>query len=158
MSQSERRELIDMISAFPNQIKLMVGVLAKDQLTYRYIESEWTVAQNVHHLADAHMNAYIRTKLILSEDYPTLKPYHQEVWAEFFDATDKDVKISLDLIDALHQRWVKLFESLDPDDFLRTGYHPELDADISVDDLLFTYAHHGQGHIVQVNETLAAGD
>jgi hypothetical protein len=129
--------------------------LSAEQLTTAYLEGEWTAAQNVHHLADSHMNAYIRTRLILLEDQPTLKPYNQEDWAALPDASAADVSASLAILRGLHARWAALFEGLSDADFARAGNHPEVGI-ITIADLLRTYARHGAAHIDQIQRTLAA--
>jgi hypothetical protein len=129
--------------------------LTPEQLTTRYLASEWTVAQNVHHLADSHMNSYIRLKLMLTEDHPTLKPYDQDAWALSADANNPAIETSLQLLRGLHARWVTLFESLGEDDWLRAGRHPET-GEVTAEDQLRIYAAHGEGHIDQIKRTLAA--
>jgi hypothetical protein len=102
------------------------------------------------------MNSYIRCKLIATEETPTLKPYDQDEWASFPDATDADVAASLALLTALHSRWVIFWRNLGPNDWQRTGFHPE-NGMISLDDQLIHYAEHGEAHIDQIQRTLAAG-
>jgi hypothetical protein len=101
------------------------------------------------------MNAYIRTKLILTEDKPTLKPYDQEMWAELIDTATIPIEESLLILRGLHRRWVRLFESLEDDDWRRTGAHPEFDH-YNLEQILITYSDHGDNHIEQINRTLAA--
>lgn len=147
--------LIDKIRRLPGQIARLVDGLTDDQLTGHFLAGEWSVAQNVHHLADSHMNSYIRCKLIATEEHPTLKPYDQEIWAELADASGPDVAVSLSLLTALHSRWVVFWENLPADAWSRTGFHPE-SGDISLDDLLESYAAHGEAHIDQITRTLGA--
>ena len=157
MSRQEAREaLIDKIAALPAQIADLVHKLSAEEVTTAHIPGEWTVAQNVHHLADSHMNSYIRCKLIATEETPTLKPYDQDEWARFPDARNADVTASLGLLTALHQRWVVFWRALGDDDWQRTGFHPE-NGMISLDDQLIHYADHGEAHIDQIQRTLVAG-
>ena len=152
---TDRTLLIDKIRRLPEQIAGLLEGLTDAQLTGHFLAGEWSVAQNVHHLADSHMNSYIRCKLIATEDHPTLKPYDQEIWAEMADACGPDVAVSLALLTALHSRWVVFWESLPADAWSRTGFHPE-NGDISLDDLLESYAAHGEAHIDQITRTLGA--
>ena len=147
--------LIDKIRRLPGQIAELVEGLTDAQLTTRPLAGEWSVAQNVHHLADSHMNSYIRCKLIATEDHPTLKPYAQEIWAELADASGPEVAVSLALLTALHSRWVVFWEKLPVDAWSRTGFHP-VNGNVSLDDLLESYAAHGESHIEQITRTLAA--
>jgi hypothetical protein len=151
----QRREMIEKIRSLPAQLEALVLRLSVEQLTTHYLAGEWTVAQNVHHLADSHMNSFIRLKLILTEDHPTVKPYDQDLWAELADGDSAAIQQSLSILSGLHRRWVALFESLQEADWRRAGIHPEL-GEITVDDLLRIYADHGEGHITQITNTLAA--
>jgi uncharacterized damage-inducible protein DinB len=153
---AERKAMIARIRELPDKLAAVVAPLTDEQLTTPYAAGEWTVAQNVHHVADAHMNAYIRLKLILTEDNPPLKPYHQDVWAAMPDATPADVENSLTILRGLHARWADVFDNLNDDDWSRRGDHPENDQ-YSVDVILRIYSNHGEGHITQIKETLAAG-
>lgn len=153
--EASRAAAIAAIAALPRQLRALVGSLTRQQLTTPFLAHEWTVAQNVHHLADSHMNSYIRIKLMLAEDHPTLRPYDQDVWAMMDDATSADLSYSLGLLDGLHARWVRLFESLPEQAWARTGFHPE-NGTVTVEGLLHAYANHGRGHLDQISRTLAA--
>lgn len=155
LTSEQRQPLIDKIRRLPAQVAALIQDLSEAQLTTPYLEEEWTVAQNVHHLADSHMNSYIRMKLILSEENPTLKPYNQEIWAEMADAGQIDLQPSLAILTGLHRRWVQVFEALQETDWQRTGLHPEI-GQITVEDILHTYAAHGEDHLDQMRRTLAA--
>ena len=109
----------------------------------------------MHHLADSHMNAFIRVKLGLTEDHPTIRPYNQEDWARTAEARDIPIESSLALLKGLHQRWCVLWESLSDADWSRTVMHPEV-GEITVEDFLRTYSDHGAAHIDQIERTLAA--
>ena len=155
-TQAQRQVWIAKIARLPAQIEALVRDLSDEQLSAHYLKAEWSVAQNVHHLADSHMNSFIRLKLILTEEKPTLKPYNQDAWAERADADNIAIQSSLGLLQGLHRRWVTLFESLAEAEWSRCGFHPE-NGEVSVEDLLRIYADHGEGHIDQITRTLAAG-
>lgn len=150
----ERQALINTIRDLPARLAELVAPLTPEQLTTAYLPGEWTVAQNVHHLADSHMNSYIRCKLIASEDNPPLKPYDQDRWARFPDATPADISVSLALLTSLHARWVTFWETLPEAAWARAGVHPE-NGTVTLDDQLRLYAAHGEGHLEQIARTLA---
>ena len=154
LTNEQRHHLIRKIDRLPADLEAVVRELSDEQLTTHYLEGEWTVAQNVHHLADSHMNSFIRLKLMLTEDRPTLKPYDQEAWAELSDGNNPAIETSLTLLQGLHRRWVMIFEQLPAADWGRAGLHPEI-GEVTVEDLLQSYAAHGEGHIDQINRTLA---
>ena len=156
MTPEERAVLIGKIAVLPQQLAEAVGSLSPEQLVARPLPGEWSVAQNVHHLADAHMNSFIRCKLMLTEDNPTYKPYLQDSWAELPDAAKADISASLALLRGLHARWVVLWESLAADDWARTGNHPETGRIYTMEDVLRTYGNHGEAHLDQIGRTLAA--
>jgi len=155
LTAEERYALIEKIRILPAQIEQLVADLTPEQLTTHFLPSEWSVAQNVHHLADSHMNSYLRCKLIATEDHPTLKPYNQERWAELPDAQEADVSPSLALLKSLHTRWTTFWENLPDDAWTRTGFHPETGT-VTLADQLRLYAAHGEAHIDQIKRTLAA--
>jgi len=156
MTSQERKPLIDKIRRLPAQIEALVSGLNATQLTTHFLAGEWTVAQNVHHLADSHMNSYIRCKLILTEEHPPLKPYDQDAWANLPDAQSADLSTSLTLLQQLHTRWVIFWETLPDDAWSRTGFHPA-NGVVTLDDQLRGYDDHGEAHIDQITRTLAAG-
>ena len=150
-----RQDLIAKIAILPQQISDLIANLSDEQLTTPYLPNEWTVAQNVHHLADSHMNSYIRCKLIATEDNPPLKPYDQDQLAQFPDAQTADVAVSLQLLASLHSRWVTFWQNLPDDAWSRTGVHAD-DGPVTLDSQLRAYAAHGETHIDQIQRTLAA--
>jgi hypothetical protein len=156
VSQGERRELIAKIRALPDEVAKLVDGLSPAQLTARPLPGEWSVAQNVHHLVDSHMNSYVRCKLIMTEEHPTLRPFDQDRWAELPDASRAEIADSLAILRHLHARWVIFWERLRAGDWRRTGFHPDSGV-VSLDDQLRTYAEHGEGHLDQIARTLAAG-
>lgn len=149
-------ELIAQLATFPDQLQQLIDGLSNAQLTALSLAGEWNVAQNVHHLADSHMNGFIRTKLALTEDHPTLKPYDEARWAALADANHTDFTASLAILRGVHVRWVQLLRSIKGDQWQRAGFHPELGHDESVADLLRDYVAHGEAHLNQMRRTLAA--
>lgn len=154
-TSTQRQMLIEQIRQLPSQLTMLVSELSIEQLTTPYLRNEWTVAQNVHHLADSHMNSYIRCKLIATEDRPNLKPYDQDQWAIFDDARSSDIFVSIALLTSLHKRWTTFWQSLPEEAWQRIGYHPE-NGDVTLEMQLDIYAAHGLGHLDQIRRTLAA--
>jgi uncharacterized damage-inducible protein DinB len=149
LSDDDRRALIDKIEETPRRLRAAVAGLNEEQLDTPYRPEGWTVRQVVHHVPESHMNAYTRFKLALTEDEPTIKPYFEDRWARLDDAREAPLALSLDLLDALHARWVWFLRSLKQDDFQRTFRHPELGI-VSVDKNIALYAWHGQHHVAHV--------
>jgi len=155
MTPQERQTYIEKIRRLPAQLAELVSGLSESQLTTQFLAGEWSVAQNVHHLADSHMNSYIRCKLILTEENPPLKPYDQDAWAKLPDAQNADLSTSLLLLAQLHARWVTFWETLPADAWGRTGFHPE-NGPMTLADIVRSYAAHGEAHLDQITRTLAA--
>jgi hypothetical protein len=155
LSPAERKEAIDAIAATPAAMRAAVKGLTDAQLDTPYRPDGWTVRQVVHHVPDSHMNAYIRCKLALTEDVPTIKPYDEAKWAELDDGTSKLVEQSLTLLETLHARWVFLLRRLQPSDFARTYNHPEYDTPMSLDAAVAMYAWHGKHHVAHITSLRA---
>ena len=144
-----RQTLIDRIEQAPAKLAAAVHGLTAAQLDTPYRPEGWTVRQVVHHVPDSHLNAYVRFKLALTEDAPTIRTYEQQLWSELTDARVGPVEISLALLEALHQRWVLLLRSLQGKDFARTFRHPELGV-MTLDEQLHHYEWHGRHHIAHI--------
>src|SRR5262245_39543499 len=126
LTEAQRQALIDQIDATPAMLRTAVEGLSPQQLETPYRPGGWTVRHVVHHLPDSHLNSYIRFRLALTEDGPTIKPYFEDRWAELDDARHAPVDLSLALLDALHRRWVLLLRALTREDLTRTFVHPEI--------------------------------
>lgn len=153
-NEAERQQWLAEIAEAPARLRAAVKGLTEAQLDTPYRPVGWTVRQVVHHLADSHMNAYVRFRLALTEDQPTIKPYKEALWAELGDARTAPVDLSLTLFDTLHQRLVMLLRSRKPEDFARGIKHPEL-GDVTLEKYLAMYAWHGKhhvGHITSLRE------
>lgn len=149
ISDEERCELIGAIEEAPMRLRAAVEGLTQKQLDTPYRPGGWTVRQVVHHLADSHLNAYLRFKLALTEDEPSVKTYDEKRWAELTDARSLPVEVSLALLDALHQRLVTLMRSLQPAEFARTFRHPDLGL-VPLDRQVAIYAWHGRHHVAHI--------
>ncbi|MDP9360388.1 MAG: putative metal-dependent hydrolase [Acidobacteriota bacterium] len=148
-TSEERRALIDQIAAVPARMREAVADLTEGQLDTPYRDGGWTVRQVVHHVPDSHMNAYTRVKLALTEDEPAIKPYDEAAWAKLNDVRDTPIAISLTLLEALHDRWVRILRSMTDADFARTLRHPD-NGVMTLDWLIAMYAWHGRHHVAHV--------
>jgi len=148
LTPAQRDECVAQIAAAPGLLRKAASGLNDQQLDTPYRPGGWTVRQVVHHVPESHINAYVRCKLALTEDVPTIKPYDQARWAETPD-TRAPVDISLALLDALHQKWVLLLRGLGPDDFGRRFNHPEA-GPMTLDSVLAMYAWHGRHHTAHI--------
>ncbi len=149
LSPDARRAAIAAIARTPANLRVAVGGLTDAQLDTPYRPGGWTVRQVVHHVPDSHSNAYTRFKLTLTENVPTVKPYDENAWAQLADTRTTPIETSLVLLDALHDRWVRLLESIAPGDYARQLNHPE-NGIMNLDQLLALYAWHGDHHVAHI--------
>lgn len=152
-----RRASIDRIAALPGRLRTVLEGLDEAGLARRYRVGGWTIRQVVHHLPDSHLNAFIRFRLALTEERPTIKPYDEAAWAELLDSRTAPIEASLRLLEGLHERWVCLLRGMSEADFTRTFIHPEQPAERDLDWLLALYAWHGDHHVAQVEQARAPG-
>ncbi len=145
----EKAALIDEIAAAPAQLREALAGLDEAQLDTPYREDGWTVRQVAHHVVDSHVNAYVRLRWSLTEEGPMIKPYDEKEWARLPDAMTAPVAVSLDLLDALHTRWLILLRSMAAEDFERRWASPD-HGELSVDVLLQIYAWHGKHHVAHI--------
>lgn len=151
-TKESRSRAIEAIAETPQLLRDAVQGLDEDQLDTPYREGGWTLRQVVHHVPDSHLNAYIRLKLALTEPAPVIKPYDEAAWADLVDTTAVPIDVSLNLLDALHTRWVALLRSMKDDDFRREYVHPETGRH-TLDHLLALYAWHGPHHVAHITGT-----
>jgi uncharacterized damage-inducible protein DinB len=149
LSEEQKNKLIDDIAQAPANIRAAIGGLSQQQFDTPYRDGGWTVRQVVHHVPDSHLNAYTRFKLALTEDEPTIKPYAEDRWAELADTKSTPVEVSLVLLESLHERWVRLLRSLQPQEWKRSFRHPELGT-VSLEKSLALYAWHGRHHVAHI--------
>ena len=149
LTPAQRAQMIDTIAAQPAALRAAVAGFSAAQLDTPYREGGWTVRQVVHHVADSHMNAYVRMRLALTETNPTVKAYDEKTWAELPDARTMPPEVSLTLLDVMHQRWATMLRALTPEQFARTYAHPEYGT-VSMDWVLAQYTWHGRHHTAQI--------
>jgi DinB superfamily len=150
VTPARRKQAIDEIASTPAKLRAAVKGLTNAQLDTPYREGGWTVRQVVHHVPDSHMNAYMRLRLALTEDKPTIKPYEEARWAELADSK-LPIEVSQTLLDTVHARWDIVWRSMKPEHFARTLIHPE-HGERTVDWLLFVYEWHGKHHAAHITE------
>lgn len=150
LTDDQRAEYIAVIEDTPAKVRSAVKGLTDQQLNAPYRPDGWTVRQVVHHVPDSHMNAYVRFKLGLTENEPTIKPYEEAKWAELADAKASAIEPSLALLENLHKRWVLLLRSLGPAEWARKFRHPEWEKPMALDDQLALYAWHGRHHVAHI--------
>jgi len=151
VTQELRDAAIDAIAGLPARMRGAVAGLNDAQLDTPYRPGGWTVRQVVHHIADSHMNAYIRIKLALTEDTPTIKPYDENAWSALADMR-LPIAVSLNLLDGIHLRWVTVYRAMAVDQFSRSFTHPELGDEITLDHQLQNYAWHSHHHLAHITE------
>ena len=149
LTDEQRQTCLDTIEQTPARMRAAVAGLAEDQLDTPYRPEGWTVRQVVHHVPESHLNSYLRFKLAITENEPTIKPYFEDRWAQLDDAREAPIELSLDLLDALHRRWIWFLRSLKPEDYQRTFRHPELGI-VSLEKNIALYAWHGQHHVAHI--------
>ena len=153
VTAEDRGRWIDEIAALPDALRSALTVVPADALDTPYRDGGWTLRQVVHHLPDSHLNAYVRFKLALTEDEPTIKPYDEAAWAELADVDATPVRTSVDLLDAVHVRWTLLMRHLTEPQWARTLVHPEAGRQ-RLDVLAAHYAWHGRHHLAHITSTL----
>lgn len=145
-----QQEWIAAIEALPRWLDILIENLDEAQLQTPYRAGGWTIQQVIHHLADSHMNAYIRLKLALTEDNPTVKPYNETLWAELEDVKTVPVNVSITLLHALHRRWGAQLRDMPYAAWERTYHHPESNLDVPLWQMTAMYAWHGRHHMEHI--------
>jgi uncharacterized damage-inducible protein DinB len=149
ISSDLRKKYIKELEEAPSQLRNAVNGLSEAELNTQYRKGGWTIRQVVHHIADGHMNYYIRFKLAATDDEPTIVTYNEARWADLFDGKNADINLSLSLLDVLHKRWIMFLNSLDESQFAKSFRHPDLGL-ISIDQALALYVWHVQHHIAHI--------
>jgi len=150
LTADQKKQYLDDIEQTPAQLRNAVKGLSDQQINTPYREGGWTVRQVTHHVPDSHMNAYIRFKLALTEEEPTIRPYMEDRWAELPDSK-APIEVSLALLDSLHHRWTTLLRSISDSDWKRNFRHPEMGL-MSLENTLALYSWHGRHHTAHVTK------
>jgi len=143
-------EYIATLEAFPAKIKKEVEHLTNEQLDTQYRAGGWTVRQVVNHCADSHINAFVRFKLALTENNPTIKPYEEGLWAKLADSETMPVAPALLTLEGLHIRWVVLIKSMTTADMKKSYFHPEQKKTIALEEVIAIYAWHCNHHLAHI--------
>ena len=154
VSQNDLETWIETIENFPSKLKSFTEKLSVEELNWIYRPKGWSIKQVVHHCADSHINSFIRFKLALTEDVPTIKPYEEASWAELADGTSNDISSSLQIIEGLHARWVLLLKSLVGKELKRQFFHPENLKIASLEETIGVYAWHCNHHLAHIEQAL----
>jgi hypothetical protein len=150
-SEQQRSEFINNIEQTPARLRAAIQGLSPQQIETPYREGGWTVRQVVHHVPESHMNAYIRFKLALTEEEPTIKPYMEDRWADLPDSQSTPLEVSLALLESLHDRLVRVLRLIKQDEWKRTFKHPELGL-MTLEKNLALYSWHGRHHVAHITE------
>ncbi|WP_374445469.1 YfiT family bacillithiol transferase [Epilithonimonas sp.] len=142
---------ISEIENFPNLVKAEIQNLDEKDLQLRYRPEGWPITQVVHHCADSHINSYMRFKLALTEDIPTIKPYDESLWAELPD-NQLPPLVSFRLLEALHARWVYLLKTLSENDLNKEFIHPEQSENITLKENILIYSWHCRHHLAHIRQ------
>src|SRR5438046_6698818 len=151
LTAEQRAKCIQDIAATPKNLRAAVKGFSKKQLDTPYRDGGWSVRQVLHHVPESHMNAYIRFKLALTEDIPTIKPYMEDRWAQLPDCQSTPLEVSLALLESLHDRFVRVLRSMKPEEWKRTFKHPELGI-MPLEKNLALYSWHGRHHVAHITE------
>jgi len=145
---------IETIETLPEKVIKLVGNLSYDELELQYRPGSWNIKQLVHHLADSHMNSFIRFKWILTEENPTIKPYDEVAWAKLPDANNEEITHSITILEGLHKRWAILLKSLSEEDLKRTYIHPEHNQRFTLEAMLGSYDWHCRHHLAHIKQAI----
>ena len=145
---------VTVIEKLPESMRALVENLSYDSLDWIYRPGGWTIKQVVHHVADSHMNSFIRFKLAMTEDNPTIRPYMEGDWAQLADGDNFEIQHSLDILEGLHARMVLLFNSMSDEDWNRIFFHPEYDKSLTLKWMLGLYAWHSDHHLAHIKQAI----
>ena len=149
LTEEQKSKHLEDIEQTPARLRAAVRGLSDPHLDTPYREAGWTVRQVVHHVPESHMNSYIRFKLALTEEEPTIRPYLEDRWAKLPDATTAPVELSLILLEFLHKRWMLVLRAMKPEEWKRTFRHPEI-GQMTLEKALALYSWHGRHHVAHV--------
>lgn len=154
LDEAQINQWIEEIDSFPEQLNDLIKDLSIMEMYWKYRPNGWSVKQVVHHCADSHMNSFIRFKLALTEDNPTIRPYYEDRWAAMSDGMLDNVMSSMHILKGLHARWSTLLQNLSGDELNRTFVHPEHGKVITVKENIGTYAWHCRHHLVHIKQAI----
>ena len=154
VAENDLKTWIATIESFPSKLKNLTSLLSVEELNWIYRPKGWCIKQVVHHCADSHINSFVRFKLALTEDVPTIKPYEEALWAELADGKSNDISPSLQIIEGVHARWVLLLKSFGEKELKRQFIHPENIKIASLEETIGVYAWHCNHHLAHIEQAL----
>jgi DinB superfamily len=154
ISESDLKNWIETIELFPSHLKNLTNTLSIEELNWKYRPDGWAIKQVIHHCADSHMNSFIRFKLALTENVPTIKPYEEGKWAELIDSLDGCISNSIAIIEGLHYRWVLLLKTFTSKELSRQFMHPESKVLYTLKEVIGLYAWHCNHHLAHIEQGL----
>lgn len=149
-TEADKKQWIAILEALPKWLDALVENLDEAHLQTPYRPGGWNVIQTIHHIADSHANAYVRLKLALTEDNPTIKPYKEALWAELPDVQSVPVNVSITMLHAMHRRWTAVLRSMGAEDWERTYFHPEQERKVPLWEMTAMYAWHSKHHMEHI--------
>lgn len=154
ISENDIKTWVEVIQNFPINIKKLASTLSVEELNWVYRPEGWSIKQVVHHCADSHMNSFIRFKLALTEDIPTIKPYEEAKWAELVDGKSDNISSSIQIIEGVHTRWVLLLKSFGGKELKKKFVHPTNNKTSCLDEIIGLYAWHCNHHLAHIEQAL----
>lgn len=154
ITENDLKNWISIIENFPSNIKKLTSNLSVEEMNWVYRPHGWSIKQVVHHCADSHINSFVRFKLALTEDTPTIKPYDEGKWAELTDGNSNNISPSIQIIEGVHSRWVLLLESFKEKEFKKKFIHPANNKTSCLDEIIGVYAWHCNHHLAHINQAL----
>ncbi len=154
VTRQQVQDWIATIQSFSQEIENIIQPLTTEQLNWRYRPEGWSIKQVVHHLADSHMNAFIRIKLSLTEDAPVIRPYEESLWAELCDGLNNDISASLKIINGVHKKWAYVLNNLSDEQWNKMYFHPQHQRLFSVKEGLGIYDWHCKHHLAHIKQAL----
>ncbi len=151
------KEWIEDIEQFPKKLEAITSDLSIEQVNWKYRPNGWKIKQVIHHCADSHMNSFIRFKIALTEELPTVRPYYEAKWGELPDAVEDDISNSLFLLKGLHSKWCNLLKSMDAEQLERCFIHPEVEGKVQLKENIGIYAWHCRHHLAHIEQALKYG-
>lgn len=142
------------LQEFPAQLTALVQPLSVAQYDWHYRPDGWTIKQVVHHLADSHMNAFVRLKLSLTEDSPVIRPYEEALWAQLADGLSNDLSASLKILEGVHERWFYLLDHLSEKDWHKMYFHPQHQKLVELNEMLGLYDWHCRHHLAHIKQAI----
>ena len=154
ITENDIKNWIETLEKFPSKLKNTVLNLSVEELSWKYRPEGWKIKQVIHHCADSHLNSFIRFKLALTEDNPTIKPYNEDKWATLIDGNCDDICASLLILEGIHAKWTVLLKSFDALEFTKTFVHPEGQKTVELKEVTGLYAWHCNHHFAHIEQAL----